>query len=236
MAEWHNFVQALRSDRRLQVFVGAVLVLLFLQAIGVVHLCKFIRDYQGLIGTLVTLGIGFWSVNKTLRGNTESARERREEEIVHDRETVRATILAELTVLHRVLVHMLAVVQVMTAEGKFWIPRLIRGSELTRAYFAVIDKVRLLCYDGYQQSIASIVGTGSVRASFCAFPLPSTQSRRPSRSTSSTSRPATSPRRRPRSNISRMIAVSRAALAGDFPDAARNIARVPSRPGPRVSR
>jgi hypothetical protein len=144
MTEWRDFLQALRTDKRLQAEAGAVLALLFLQAIGVVHVCKFIRDYQGLIGTLVAGGIGFWSVNKTLRGNAESARKRREEEIATTGESVRATILAELTVLHRVLVHMLAVVRVMTAEGKFWIPRFIRSSELTRAYFAVIDKVLTL--------------------------------------------------------------------------------------------
>lgn len=144
MTEWCNFLGALQTDKRLQVAVSAVLMLLFLQAIGVVHICKFIRDYQGLIGTLVAGGIGFWSVNQTLRGNAATTREQREREIAHDRDTVRATILAELTVLHRVLVHMLTVAQAMSTEGKFWIPKFIRGSELTRAYFAVIEKVRLL--------------------------------------------------------------------------------------------
>ena len=51
------------------------------------------------------------------------------------------------------------------------------------------------------RSMASSVGAGSVRGSFCALPLPSTHKRWPAWSTSSTSRPTTSPRRNPRSNI-----------------------------------
>src|SRR5215813_6318005 len=99
--------EALLSDWRWwigEVALGVLLVLVALNATGLLDVAGLIRDYQLLLGTLIgiaaTGALGFWSVTTTLRTNAENVLAQREREIELERVGARAMILAELMVMH----------------------------------------------------------------------------------------------------------------------------------------
>jgi hypothetical protein len=134
-----------------EVSLGVLVVMIALQATGLVDIAGRIRDYQLLIGTLVGItaagGVGFWSVTATLRANAEATLAQREREIEHERVGARAMILAELMVMHDSLSTMHQVCMEGRKRNNFTVPKFMGGSELFQGYRGQIAKVGLLPKD-----------------------------------------------------------------------------------------
>src|SRR5262245_15292517 len=134
-----------------EVGLGVLVVLIALQATGLVDIAGFVRDYQLLMGTLIgfaaTGAVGFWSVTATLRANADAALSQLEREVEQERVGARAMIVAELMVMHEGLSTMHQVCMEVRMRNNFRVPKFMGGSELYQGYRGQIAKVGLLPKD-----------------------------------------------------------------------------------------
>jgi hypothetical protein len=136
----------LRNDGRVHLAVLVAVVLILLQVFGFADVSGFIHRYQAIIGTIATGTLGFFTVNKTLRTNAEHALKLKEQEIAHEREGVRVTLLSELTVLHRDLKTVVAVHDQMEEKNTFIIREHFgrAAEDFSIVYRATLSRIGLL--------------------------------------------------------------------------------------------
>jgi|SRR5215468_2647186 len=144
--------EIVQTDHRLHWAAAVFVALVLLHLIG---LGQFIKDYQALLGTLITGLFGFWTVNKTMRENAANAQmqlrenaanvqKQKDREIEHDRIAVRAAIRAELVVMNKQLTLKLNSWKETEAKNNYVVPKAYDSEPLGRAYRGVIGKIGLL--------------------------------------------------------------------------------------------
>ena len=108
-----------------------------------------LKDFQGIIGTVITGIVGFTGVILTLRRNAQNAANVRLATLAHDIATTRLMLCSELTVMERSLKAWREVLE--SSPGA--IPRSFGADGLCRAYRAALPKLGLLTETEIQQAV-----------------------------------------------------------------------------------
>jgi hypothetical protein len=115
-----------------------------------------VKDFSGLIGTVLTGTVGFTGVMLTLRTNARNAEAVRQSDIAHERETLRVALRSELTVLCAELkLHLQTIDNLRQTTGTSTVPSQSSSYSLARVYNANLARLGLLSNDKVNAVVAA---------------------------------------------------------------------------------
>jgi hypothetical protein len=116
-------------------------------------LYDLLRDFQGIVGTVITGVVGFTGVILTLKRNAENANRLRLAGLAHDAETTRLTLSSELSVIERSLRAWREAFDEERRAGRHVLARSFNADGASRAYRAALPKIGLLNEREIQQTV-----------------------------------------------------------------------------------